>query len=108
MTALEAKKAADEFNLDLCKTTLEKVTEYINKRVEEAAYRGNYSFISRAIDDDLTIALGKRGMVKLFQNSDLQTELKKQFKEKGFCVKLENVNNIGTAFMEVSWKEPCC
>ena len=107
MTALEAKKAADKFNLDLYNRTLEKVTEYINKRVEEAAYRGNYSFISRAIDEDLAIALEKRELRELFKDSDLQEELKRQFKEKGFCVKIENVYNIGTAFMQVSWREPC-
>lgn len=106
MTALEAKKAADNFNLDLYKRTLERAIEYINKRVEEAAYRGNYSFISRAIDKDLSITLGKRELRELFKNPDLQEELSRQLKEKGFCLKIENAYNIDTASMQVSWKEP--
>lgn len=106
MTALEAKKAADNFNLDLYKKTLEKITKYINKRIEEAAYRGSYDFIARAIDDDLVTALGVRETRELFKNFDLQKELKRQFKEKGFCIKIENGNNIGMAFMQVSWREP--
>lgn len=41
MTALEAKRAADNFNQDLFKRTIEKATEYLDKKIEEAAYQGN-------------------------------------------------------------------
>ena len=41
MTALEAKRAADNSNQDLFKRTMEKAAEYLNKKIEEAAYQGN-------------------------------------------------------------------
>ena len=44
MTALEAKRTEDDFNQDLFKRTMEKATEYLNKKIEEAAYRGSYEF----------------------------------------------------------------
>lgn len=44
MTALEAKRVADAFNQDLFRGTMEKATEYLNKKIEEAACQGNYEF----------------------------------------------------------------
>lgn len=35
MTALEAKRAADNFNQDLFKRTMEKVTEYLNTKLQK-------------------------------------------------------------------------
>ena len=41
MTALEAKRSADNFNQDLFKRTMGKTAEYLNKKIKEAAYQGN-------------------------------------------------------------------
>ena len=106
MTALEAKRAADKFNQDLFKRTMEKVAEYLNKKIEEVAYQGNYEFYLKSNDELLITAIGEREVFELFRNIDLQKELKKQFKEKGFCIRIENKSNIGMAFIQISWREP--
>ena len=106
MTALEAKRVADNFNQDLFKRTMEKTTEYLNKKIEEAAYRGSYEFYLESDDKLLITAIGEREVFELFSNIDLQKELKKQFKEKGFCIRIENRSNIGMAFIQISWREP--
>ena len=106
MIALEAKRAADAFNQDLFKSTMEKATEYLNKKIEEAAYRGSYEFYLESDDKLLIAAIGEREVFELFRNIDLQKELKKQFKEKGFCIRIENKSNIGMAFIQISWREP--
>lgn len=106
MTALEAKRAADAFNQDLFKRTMEKATEYLNKKIEETAYRGSYEFYLESDDKLLITAIGEREVFELFWNIDLQKELKKQFKEKGFCIRIENRSDIGMAFIRISWREP--
>ena len=59
MTALEAKRAADNFNQDLFKRTIEKVIEYLNKKIEEAAYQGNYEFYLKSNDELLITTTGE-------------------------------------------------
>lgn len=89
MTALEAKRAADNFNQDLFRRALEKTTKYFNKQIEENAYQGSYEFYIRSGNDDLIIAVGKREIFELFHNPDLQKELKKQFRTDGFLVNFD-------------------
>ena len=84
MTALEAKRTADNFNQELFRRALEKTTKYFNKQIEENAYQGSYEFCIRSDNDDLIIAVGKREIFELFHNPDLQKELKKQFRTDGF------------------------
>ena len=105
MTALEAKRATDNFNLDLYKRTLEKVTGYTNKRIEEAAYRGSYEFYLKSDDELLITAIGEREVLELFRNVDLREELEKQFKASGFLVSFEKVYE--KIYITVSWREPC-
>lgn len=84
MTALEAKRAADNFNLDLYNSVLNKISKYVESRIERSAPLGNYDFCARSIDDDLIIVLGKREVQELFQNSNLPKEKKKKwFWQKG-------------------------
>lgn len=104
MTALEAKRAADDFNQDLFKRTLEKATEYLNKRIEEAAYRGSYDFYIKSDNDNLITALGEREAIELFHNSDLQKELKKQFRVDGFLVSFDK--GYERDYLRISWREP--
>ena len=104
MTALEAKKAADNFNLDLYKRTLERATECINKRIEEAAYRGSYEFYLESDNKFLITAIGEREVRELFQNIDLQKELKKQFRVDGFLVSFDK--GYERDYVRVSWREP--
>ena len=106
MTALEAKRAADKFNLDLYNSVLNKTSKYIESQIERFAPYGNYDFCARSIDDGLIIALGKREVQELFQNSNLQKKIKKQFGEKGFRVRFENDREINVAFIIVSWRMP--
>lgn len=106
MTALEAKRAADNFNQDLYNSVLNKISKYIESRIERSAPLGNYDFCARSIDDDLIIVLGKREVQELFQNSNLQKEIKKQFGEKGFRIRFENDREVNVAFMIVSWRMP--
>lgn len=106
MTALEAKRAADNFNQDLYNSVLNKISKYIESRIGRSASLGNYDFCARSIDDDLIIVLGKREVQELFQNSNLQKEIKKQFGEKGFRIRFENDREISVAFMIVSWRMP--
>lgn len=103
MTALEAKRAADNFNLDLYKRTIEKATEYLNKQIEEVAYRGSYEFYLESDNKLLITAIGEREVLELFQNIDLQKELKKQFRANGFLVNFDK--GYGSAYMKVSWRE---
>lgn len=104
MTALEAKKAADNFNLDLYKRTLEKTTEYLNKRIEEAAYQGNYEFYLKSDDKLLITTIGEREVFELFKNIDLQKELKEQFRVDGFLVGFDK--GYERAYVRISWREP--
>lgn len=106
MTALEAKRAADKFNLDLYNSVLNKTSKYIESQIERFVLHGDYDFCARSIDDDLIMALGKREVQELFQNSSLQKEIKKQFGEKGFRIRFENDREISVAFMIVSWRIP--
>lgn len=106
MTALEAKRAADNFNQDLYNSVLNKISKYIESRIERSTPLGNYDFCVRSIDDDLIIVLGKREVQELFQNSNLQKEIKKQFGEKGFHIRFENDREVNVAFMIVSWRMP--
>ena len=85
MTALEAKRAADNFNQDLYNSVLNKISKYIESRIERSAPLGNYDFCARSIDDDLIIVLGKREVQELFQNSNLQ----KKRKRNGFGRKVD-------------------
>lgn len=66
MTALEAKRAADNFNQDLFKRTMEKAAEYLNKKIEEAAYRGSYELYLESNDELLITAIGEREVFELF------------------------------------------
>lgn len=104
MTALEAKRAADNFNQDLFKRTMEKVTEYLNKKIEEAAYQGNYEFYLKSNDELLITTIGEREVFELFKNIDLQKELKKQFRVDGFLVSFDK--GYERAYVIVSWREP--
>ena len=104
MTALEAKRAADNFNQDLFKRTMEKVTEYLNKKIEEAAYQGNYEFYLKSNDELLITIIGEREVFELFKNIDLQEELKKQFRVDGFLVSFNK--GYERAYVIVSWREP--
>lgn len=104
MTALEAKRAADNFNQDLFKRTMEKATEYLNKKIEEAAYRGSYEFYLESDDKLLIKAIGEREVLELFQDIDLQNELKKQFKVDGFLVSFNK--GYERTYVKVSWREP--
>lgn len=104
MTALEAKKAADNFNQDLFKRTLEKATEYLNWRIEVAACHGSYEFSVKSNDDYLITALGEREAIELFCNSDLQKELKKQFRVDGFLVNFDK--GYENDYLKVGWREP--
>ena len=106
MTALEAKRAADNFNQDLYNSVLNKISKYFESLIERSAPLGNYDFCARSIDDDLIIVLGKREVQELFQNSNLQKEIKKQFGEKGFHIRFENDREVNVAFMIVSWRMP--
>lgn len=107
MTALEAKRVADKFNLDLYNNVLNKTSKYIESQIERFALCGDYDFCARSIDDDLIMDLGgKREVQELFRNSDLQKELKKRFEEKGFRVRFENNREINITFMIVSWRMP--
>lgn len=107
MTALEAKRAADKFNLDLYNSVLNKANKYIESRIERVAPCGDYDFNVSSIDTDLVMDLGgKRETQELFRNSGLQKQLKKQFGEKGFRIRFENDREINVAFMTVSWREP--
>ena len=104
MTALEAKRAADNFNQDLFKRTMEKVTEYLNKKIEEAAYQGNYEFYLKLDDELLITTIGEREVLELCKNIDLQKELKKQFRVDGFLVSFDKGYEID--YVKVSWREP--
>lgn len=104
MTALEAKRAADNFNQDLFKRTMEKAAEYLNKKIEEAAYQGNYEFYLKSDDELLITAIGEREVFELFRNIDLQKELKKWFKVDGFLVSFDK--GYERAYVKVSWREP--
>lgn len=104
MTALEAKRAADNFNQDLFKKTMEKAIKYLDKRIEEAAYRGSYEFYIKSDDSNLTVAIGEREVFELFHNIDLQKELKKRFKVDGFSVSFDK--GYEKDFVKVSWREP--
>lgn len=104
MTALEAKRAADNFNLDLYKRTLEKTAEYLNKQIEEAAYRGSYEFYLESDNKLLITAIGEREVLELFQNVDLQKELKKRFRVDGFLVSFDK--GYERDYVRVSWREP--
>lgn len=104
MTALEAKRAADNFNQDLFKRTIEKTTEYLNKKIEEAAYQGNYEFYLKSDDKLLITTIGEREVFELFKNIDLQKELKKQFRVDGFLVGFDE--GYERAYVTVSWREP--
>lgn len=84
MTALEAKRAADKFNLDLYNSVLNKTSKYIESQIERFAPLGDYDFCTRSIDDDLIMALGRREVQELFQNSNLQKEIKKAIWRKRF------------------------
>lgn len=106
MTALEAKRSADKFNLDLYNSVLNKTSKYIESQIERFAPQGYYDFCARSIDDGLIMALGRREVQELFQNPNLQKEIKKQFREKGFYVKFENNREISVALMIVSWRTP--
>lgn len=106
MTALEAKRTADKFNLDLYNSVLNKTSKYIESQIERFAPHGDYDFCARSIDDGLIMALGRREVQELFQNSNLQKEIKKRFGEKGFRVKFENNCEISVALMIVSWRTP--
>lgn len=103
MTALEAKRAADNFNQDLFKRTMEKVTEYLNKKIEEAACQGNYEFYLRS-DELLITTIGEREVFELFKNIDLQKELKEQFRVDGFLVDFDK--GYERDYVKVSWREP--
>lgn len=104
MTALEAKRAADNFNQDLFKRTMEKVTEYLNKKIEEAAYQGNYEFYLKLDDELLITTIGEREVFELLKNIDLQKELKKQFRVDGFLVSFDK--GYERDYVKVSWREP--
>lgn len=104
MTALEAKRAADNFNQDLFKRTMEKVTEYLNKKIEETAYQGNYEFYLKSDDELLITTIGEREVFELFRNINLQKELKNQFKIGGFLVGFDK--GYERAYVKVSWREP--
>lgn len=104
MTALEAKRAADNFNQDLFKRTMEKVTEYLNKKIEEAAYQGNYEFYLKLDDELLITTIGEREVLELCKNIDLQKELKKQFRIDGFLVSFNK--GYERDYVQVSWREP--
>ena len=104
MTALEAKRAADNFNQDLFKRTMEKVTEYLNKKIEEAAYQGNYEFYLKLDDELLITTIGEREVLELCKNIDLQKELKKQFRVDGFLVSFDK--GYERDYVKVSWREP--
>lgn len=104
MTALEAKRAADNFNQDLFKRTMEKVTEYLNKKIEEAAYQGNYEFYLKLDDELLITTIGEREVLELCKNIDLQKELKKQFRIDGFLVSFNK--GYERDYVKVSWREP--
>jgi hypothetical protein len=104
MTALEAKRAADNFNQDLFRRALEKTTKYFNKQIEENAYQGSYEFCIRSDNDDLIIAVGKREIFELFHNPDLQKELKKQFRTDGFLVNFDK--GYEQDYVRISWREP--
>lgn len=104
MTALEAKRTADNFNQELFKRTLEKTTKYFNKEIEEAACQGSYDFCIKSDSDYLIMALGQRETIELFHNSDLQKEIKKQFRVDGFLVNFEK--GYERDYVRVSWREP--
>lgn len=104
MTALEAKRTADNFNQELFKRTLEKTTKYFNKEIEEAAYQGGYEFCIKSDNNCLITALGQKETIELFHNSDLQKEIKKQFRVDGFLVNFEK--GYERDYVRVSWREP--
>lgn len=104
MTALEAKRVADAFNQDLFRGTMEKATEYLNKKIEEAACQGNYEFYLKQDDELLITTIGEREVFELFRNTDLQKELKKQFRVDGFLISFEK--GYERAYVKVSWREP--
>lgn len=104
MTALEAKRAADNFNQDLFKRTMEKATEYLNKEIEEAAYRGGYKLYLESDNKLLIMAIGEREAFELFRNIDLQKELEKQFRTDGFLVSFDK--GYERNYVKVSWREP--
>lgn len=104
MTALEAKRTADNFNQELFRRTFEKTIKYFNKQIEEAACQGSYEFCIKSDNDYLIIALGQKETIELFHNSDLQKEIKKQFRVNGFLVNFEK--GYERDYVRVSWREP--